>query len=77
MKLFIGDSKFDTRTLERYVREEKFSKKDFEKYLKELPDETDNAETLPAYEEEAASHPTEPKQQRPSKIGAGEPTFSF
>ena len=45
---------FDLRTLERHLRQNPELRKEYEKYLKELPNETDNAEEVKVYEEEAA-----------------------
>lgn len=36
--------KFDIRVQERYLRDGLLSKKDFEKFIKDLPDESKNAE---------------------------------
>lgn len=40
--------KYDTRTIERFIREGKISDEEYEKYLASLPDAADKAETLEA-----------------------------
>lgn len=64
------DHKFDQRTLKRSLREGKVTQKEWEAYLKNLPDESRNAEPMTDLEEE------EDKKGK-SNASHKEPTFAF
>ncbi len=52
MKSPIINSQFDTRTVERTMREKKLTPKEVSDYLKSLPDESKNAEEVRMFDEE-------------------------
>lgn len=46
MAIHFSDSKFDLRTLKRYLREGKITQKEVDNYIKILPDETKKAKEV-------------------------------
>jgi len=52
MKSPIANSQFDTRTVERTIREKKLTSKEVSDYLKSLPDESKNSEEVKMFDEE-------------------------
>lgn len=69
MTICYGDPKFDIRTLKANLREGKLTHKEVEAHLKNLPDESKNAEEIVPFEEKS--------QKKPSPRKSKEPTFAF
>ena len=61
-------SKFDLRTLKRYLREGKITQKEWEAHLKNLPDESSKAEPLVMKDEE---------KRKTASTAHREPTFAL
>lgn len=70
-----GDSKFDIRTLKANLRGGKLTHKEVAGYLKELPDESKNAEEVPLFEEKTQKKPS--GKQGSKEQSGKEPTFAF
>lgn len=70
MTIRYGDPKFDIRTLKANLREGKLTHKEVEAHLKNLPDESKNAEEIVPFEEKSQKKLSVSRKSK-------EPTFAF